>query len=652
MRDSNYKLVSSNKAAVTITTSLYDRRALDVTSDKPLVNSLNYLTYLVLSLAKVRDTLSTDGGIERLIEILHECHSTSFNINDTLFNGERKLLTAWKWTLAFQCLVLIGTRGTEEIRQKVVKAGILPIIATVLDNYLTLHERSFKESTEQTSSPQFPVSIATAIIEATTISKPFFHRSNNLTSDDYENLSVDQLFKLIKIEKDKVKKSSINNDLKRRYITINIIKKLIKLKLEDQYTDYDMDNNLNFLSDLFLQDYDTNNKLMQSKIAVRNFTESGVVIPRDDDVVWSLQLLAYISKYPYLKDILQNTHLVIDMSIRDKQLKLYLEKQLKFENRPTLIPKSRKGNSNNTKNITKNYLPSASSSPMFSNSINQYVLPEDNFQLRKPTENDLDIDDEESGVDDDLDDSDSISNETIEKDDSLQQKHNDDEDQSDGYLSQLYDSIIGCESINDELFRDVLLYKVNEKINRYIDIECQNLKSTIINKHRETTNQLNERWDYDSYQHFDIDNDEQIDQDDSLIEYKKVNLFPLVEKFTFLTGTDMYYWSGVIMRNSCRRNELKGGVRQCGNLECGKWENYPREFLKCRRCKRTKYCSRECQIRAWHCHRNWCIPSNGSSTETTASTQTENTNLGETISRTNTTLQPEEDAEQGGNDLP
>lgn len=143
MRDSNYKSVSNNKAAVTITTSLYDRRALDVTSDKPLVNSLNHLTYLVSSLAKVRETLSVDGGIERLIEILHECHNLTFNLNDNIFNSEKKLLTAWKWTLAFQCLVLIGTRGTEKIRQGLVKAGILPIIATVLDNYLTLHERTF-----------------------------------------------------------------------------------------------------------------------------------------------------------------------------------------------------------------------------------------------------------------------------------------------------------------------------------------------------------------------------------------------------------------------------------------------------------------------------------------------------------------------------
>ena len=98
------------------------------------------------SLAKVRETLSLDGGIERLIEILHECHQTNSS-NDLLFaDQEKKLLAAWKWTLAFQSLVLIGTRGTEEIRQKVVKAGILPIIATVLDNYLSLHENTFHQA--------------------------------------------------------------------------------------------------------------------------------------------------------------------------------------------------------------------------------------------------------------------------------------------------------------------------------------------------------------------------------------------------------------------------------------------------------------------------------------------------------------------------
>ena len=82
---------------------------------------------------------------------------------------------------------------------------------------------------------------------------------------------------------------------------------------------------------MYARDFEINKTCYNLKVFVRSFTDSGIVIPRDDDIVWSLQLLAYISKYPYLKDCLQNSHLVLDMSIRDKQLKLYLERQMKLK---------------------------------------------------------------------------------------------------------------------------------------------------------------------------------------------------------------------------------------------------------------------------------------------------------------------------------
>ncbi|CUM67296.1 uncharacterized protein PRCAT00004989001 [Priceomyces carsonii] len=739
MRDSNYKSVSSNKAAVTITTSLYDRRALDVTSDKPLVNSLNHLTYLVSSLAKVRETLSMDGGIERLIEILHECHNTTFNLNDTIFNSEKKLLTAWKWTLTFQCLVLVGTRGTEKIRQKVVKAGILPIIATVLDNYLSLHERTFihansrpmhhhhtllqqqcqhfqqqlqqrqnqadqrqdrrqqqnellllqlsqgissQEAQQQHNSENgnpahedftnninlhntFPndlhpthvelsdlsvpinAAAAAAVEEAAAISNSngfptFFSNSHpsNLTSEDYENLNVEQFFKLIGVN---YKTNTINNDIRRRYLIVNIIKKLREEKetdlLDDRFlndNDYEMDNNLQFLSDLYLQDHDHNRILMNAKIAPRNFTDTGVVIPRDDDIVWSLQLLAYISKYPYLKDILQNTHLVIDMSIRDKQLKMYLEKQMKLKIKKKILtqPRASVTSKGQREAHVQRFSPSASNSPQMLNdlgTLDNFILEEDKLELcGKPhstglTENaeiedDSDEVDEEGecgGVLDDLE-----SEEVNDYNVSCNPEVDDMACPSIGsnYLNKLYDSIIDAESIVNDMERDIKLLQLNERIEKYLDDECKKLSKAIIKTRKESKEFLEEKWKYSTYNKFDVDgiNDE---QDDSLVEYKKVNLFPMVEKFTFLSGTDMYYWSGVIMRNSCRRNEHRGGVRQCGNLECGKWEKFPREFLKCRRCKRTKYCSRECQMKAWHCHRNWCIPSNSSNTTTTTANQ-------------------------------
>jgi len=104
------------------------------------------------------------------------------------------------------------------------------------------------------------------------------------------------------------------------------------------------------------------------------------------------------------------------------------------------------------------------------------------------------------------------------------------------------------------------------------------------------------------------------------------NVFSLVERFTFRpssTETDLpnpppklppeiQYWAGVIMRNACRKDDSRGGIRQCANMLCGRWESYPREFAKCRRCRKAKYCGKECQSTAWsEGHRFWCSAKDG-----------------------------------------
>lgn len=114
--------------------------------------------------------------------------------------------------------------------------------------------------------------------------------------------------------------------------------------------------------------------------------------------------------------------------------------------------------------------------------------------------------------------------------------------------------------------------------------------------------------------------------EDELEEYLQpddYNIFPLVEKFTVRCHSkDMQYWACVVMRNLCRKDDARGGIRQCANYQCGKWEEWPRQFAKCRRCRRTKYCSKvcnpsvleqewtnrlqECQRESWSMHRHWC----------------------------------------------
>lgn len=83
------------------------------------------------------------------------------------------------------------------------------------------------------------------------------------------------------------------------------------------------------------------------------------------------------------------------------------------------------------------------------------------------------------------------------------------------------------------------------------------------------------------------------DELEEFLQPDDYNIFPLVEKFTVRCHSkDMQYWACVVMRNLCRKDDARGGIRQCANYQCGKWEEYPRQFAKCRRCRRTKYCSK------------------------------------------------------------
>src|SRR5699024_5671845 len=96
-------------------------------------------------------------------------------------------------------------------------------------------------------------------------------------------------------------------------------------------------------------------------------------------------------------------------------------------------------------------------------------------------------------------------------------------------------------------------------------------------------------------------------EEDEYLLPDDVNIFPLVEKFTVRHHSkDMQYWACVVMRNLCRKDESRGGIRQCAYYKCGKWEEFQRQFAKCRRCRRTKYCSKDCQKAAWVYHRHWC----------------------------------------------
>ncbi|PIA16285.1 hypothetical protein COEREDRAFT_26092, partial [Coemansia reversa NRRL 1564] len=294
MRESNFHFPSVNKACVSITSALYDRRALDCTADLPLVNSLSHLNYLTSSSARIREILTTDGGLERLVRILRTTRVTE----DTLHN--------WKWTMAFQCVVNVGVRGTPEIRQRVVQVGAVPILVEILHAYLLGSEVVRLEQ-----------------------------RAREAANDQSAHMPT--------------------------------------TKMERLQAEYEA--------------------------ARRRLQSINHVMYRHDDVILTLQLLAYLGKMSTQRQLLHEYSALVDV-------------------------------------------------------------------------------------------------------------------------------------------------------------------------------------------------------------------FSLVERFT-LQNTfqpDMVYWSSVAMRNNCRRDETRGSCRQCAYLECQKWERHSNEFAKCRRCRKAKYCSKQCQSKAWQDgHRYWCI---------------------------------------------
>lgn len=136
------------------------------------------------------------------------------------------------------------------------------------------------------------------------------------------------------------------------------------------------------------------------------------------------------------------------------------------------------------------------------------------------------------------------------------------------------------------------------------------------------------------------------------------NVFSVVEKFCHrLHPGHIQYWAGVIMRNACRKDETRGGIRRCANMTCGKWETQPREFAKCRRCRKAKYCSKSCQSKAWaDGHRWWCIERHSSianenpNNMTTPVTTTPSVTMTTTTTTTNVTT-PSSNSSSSNNNL-
>ncbi|KAL9940048.1 hypothetical protein V8E36_000753 [Tilletia maclaganii] len=505
MRESNFSNPALDRACVCITSSVYDRRAIDSTSTLPLINSLNHLASLTSTSPRIREMVTLDGGLERLIQILQRIPPAPSPDKPATTQLIRSI---WKWSLAFQCAVNIGVRGTEHVRIRVVDAGMVPITVNVLESYLaaldqvvgqdraTRHAEKYaavaaaasSTSVSQSSSSSSVNSTTRGPIEARTASTRDVSPSAAAASSSSSSSSSSTT--LMQESTDSVtsadhaqsrrrhhghsrqhssRHSSSTHDAQHRHTSA--------AQSEDDAASSSMDESASSSSSIAASRRNAmvdglpashTPSLEQPNIGISQATSSSsrplpAIIYREEEVLLSLQLLAYVSKYPHVRELFHTAEVV------------------------------------------------------------------------------------------------------------------------EGSMPEWY-SIVASAAMS------------GGGSSPEADAEATQLTAELLSKYATRT----ESWDPAGPQ--------------------RKTVFSIAERFTSkgasARSATKYYsrlaneiqeWASVIMRNACRKDDTRGGVRQCANMLCGRWEAFPREFAKCRRCRKAKYCSKQCQSKGWAMgHRYWC----------------------------------------------
>lgn len=608
MREVNFSIPNVNKASVHITTTLYDRRALDCTSTLPLINSLNHLAYLTTSSARIRDILVVDGGVERLVCILKEGRS-------------KDVMDMWKWNLAFQCVVNIGVRGSETVRGRVVEADMVPVIATILDNYIQVVEKQ-RAKAEAEQAQRNAARLGTNPKTAT-ISRPLPHVQDQPSgiSENRQSrrqppppsLEIPQPFTQTQHPADD---GAMETTPTRQTILTSPPERTTFPRPHPHHHHRSHDG----------RNAPHRNHIMQPlATAVPSMDAAdGFAIPPVRDV----------DRLPSMLPPLQAGN----------------HSQPESPTTPSAPPQHRG-------------LPTAANRRPRRPSIRQQrsASEESDDAIGDESaasgddanglENDQSVVDVQTGVsmadvdgEDELLDGENAPLTLTFPDDSEPQEtetfnitHRNAMDGSmlntnatpvNGQLAfspvppappvnipspamniNAYPNLLRHPSSSPGLQamqprdEDVLMsLQLLAYVSKYCNLRPHFQATHLVPKLRlNRESQPSERG---------VPNSSCLDEDDQDEEYLQpddFNTFPLVEKFTIRHHSkDMQYWACVVMRNLCRKDDSRGGIRQCAYYACGKWEEFTRQFAKCRRCRRTKYCSKDCQKNAWVFHRHWC----------------------------------------------
>ncbi|KAJ9402569.1 hypothetical protein DTO282F9_765 [Paecilomyces variotii] len=609
MREVNFSIPNVNKASVNITTTLYDRRALDCTSTLPLVNSLNHLAYLTTSSARIRDILTVDGGIERLICILKEGRS-------------RDLMEMWKWSLAFQCVVNIGVRGSENVRTRVVEADMVPVIATILDNYIKVIDKVRARADAESQRTSRHAKVVSRPRESAARSS-FLERPFNTNTNDNEQRPSRRQAPPPSIEiPQPFSQGQTPNDANAMDIASS---PQVPMTSPPERTVFGREVHTHRLHDGRPQQQGAHRLRVTQPLAT-------AVPPMDAADGFGLRPVRDADRLP---SMLPGVHAGFASQPESPttpggplQQPRSVSNAVARRERPVIRQQQSSGS-------TDFEDANGDDSPMGDDDVSgEAAEPIVGLQNRMEID---DVGDRESILDDvsnphgltmtDPTQGQDAETFNITHHSAVDGSMNTTNAQGNAgfglsptqganntnsptmpnpYPLYLRDrSSAATQGVLAAMPRDedvLMSLQLLAYVSKYCNLRSYFQHSHLVPKLKieRELQMLDEATGSTSPVEPEEEEDEYLLPDD-------FNIFPLVEKFTVRHHSkDMQYWACVVMRNLCRKDESRGGIRQCAYYKCGKWEEFQRQFAKCRRCRRTKYCSKDCQKAAWVYHRHWC----------------------------------------------
>ena len=614
MREVNFSIPNVNKASVGITTALYDRRALDCTSTLPLINSLNHLAYLTTSSARIRDILTVDGGVERLVCILKQGRS-------------KEMMEMWKWNLAFQCVVNVGVRGSEGVRTRVVEADMVPVIATILDNYIKVTDkwREEKDAETRRNNLRFATTKPVNRLSREGGSRLSLHERHNSVSDHHSirrqapppSIDIPQPFF----------QPSQQQQLSEAPMEITPAPPQLALVSPQERT-------------AFTRSHQRNHHHHRSQdsrpMSSRYIIGPATTVPSMDTADgFGLRPVRDADRLPSMIPALQNgiTSQPESPTTPNAPATRPLAMPHHSRRRPSLRQQhSNSGDSDDGGNdVTSEHSTTsviAGEEPMVDIQTNIEIEGgEGRTAMLEAVAAPLDLapSNGSEGTDVEtfnithragLDGSIITTNITptagtnnnvgvrpppppihaVSPPTANSQNHH-----GRYLLERSAPPGVLAATPRDE---DVLMsLQLLAYVSKYCNLRTYFQQSHLVPRLKigHQLHMLDSNMSANDFSYQDESNEKEYLLPDDF------NIFPLVEKFTVRHHSqDMQYWAGVVMRNLCRKDDSRGGIRQCAYYECGKWEEWTRQFAKCRRCRRTKYCSKDCQKNAWVYHRHWC----------------------------------------------